>query len=177
MEKTSSSAGQAALLHRFAGGKAKFVVAALVVIAAVIYLIVSSMRATAQYFLTVEELQTQKSDLVGRSVRVSGAVLGESIQYDPRDMSLHFTVVHIPGRQKEIDAQGGLAAVLHAAVGDAGLPRLNVVYRGVKPDLLKNEAQAVISGKLGEDGVFYADELLLKCPSRYEEALPGQQGG
>ena len=25
-----------------------------------------------------------------------------------------------------------------------------------------------------QDGVFYADELLLKCPTRYEEALPSQ---
>jgi hypothetical protein len=27
---------------------------------------------------------------------------------------------------------------------------------------------------LGPDGVFIADELLLKCPSRYEEAVPEQ---
>lgn len=177
MQKISSSVGQVADSPRPASGKGKFVVAALVVLAAVIYLIVSSTRTTAQYFLTVEELQTQKSDFVGRSVRVSGAVLGESIRYDSQDMLLRFTVVHIPGRQKDIDAQGGLAAVLHAAVGDAGRPRLSVVYHGVKPDLLKNEAQAIISGKLGEDGIFYADELLLKCPSRYEEALPEQRGG
>ncbi|NPV86643.1 MAG: cytochrome c maturation protein CcmE [Anaerolineae bacterium] len=177
MQKTSSFAGQIADARKPASGKAKFMIAALVVLAAVVYLIVSSTRATAQYFLTVEELQARKSDLVGRSVRISGAVLGESIRYDSQDMLLRFTVVHIPGRQKEIDAQGGLAAVLHAAVGDAGLPRLSVVYRGVKPDLLKNEAQAIISGRLEEDGVFYADELLLKCPSRYEEALPEQPGG
>jgi len=37
-----------------------------------------------------------------------------------------------------------------------------VEYVGPKPDLLKDEAQAIVTGKLGEDGVFYADELLLK---------------
>jgi cytochrome c-type biogenesis protein CcmE len=30
---------------------------------------------------------------------------------------------------------------------------------------------------LGEDGVFYADELLLKCPTKYEEVVPEQIEG
>jgi cytochrome c-type biogenesis protein CcmE len=42
------------------------------------------------------------------------------------------------------------------------------------PDLLQDEAQAIMTGLLGDDGVFYADELLLKCPTKYEEAVPGQ---
>ena len=46
-------------------------------------------------------------------------------------------------------------------------------------DLLAHEVEAIVSGKLGADGVFYADEngLLLRCPTRYEEALPGQANG
>src|SRR4030065_150414 len=58
-------------------------------------------------------------------------------------------------------------------------PRLQVVYVGPKPDLLRHEAQAIVTGKMGEDGVFYADELLLKCPTRYEEEVPLQavEGG
>jgi len=31
-----------------------------------------------------------------------------------------------------------------------------------------------MTGALGEDGVFYAEELLLKCPSRYEDGVPSQ---
>jgi cytochrome c-type biogenesis protein CcmE len=31
-----------------------------------------------------------------------------------------------------------------------------------------------MTGKMGEDGVFHANELLLKCPTKYEEAVPGQ---
>ena len=49
-----------------------------------------------------------------------------------------------------------------------------MVYNGVKPDLLRDEAQAIMTGKLGADGVFYADELLLKCPTKYEDAVPDQ---
>jgi cytochrome c-type biogenesis protein CcmE len=54
---------------------------------------------------------------------------------------------------------------------------MQVVYVGPKPDLLKNEAQAIVTGKVGADGVFYADELLLKCPTRYDQQLPAQAQG
>ena len=52
-----------------------------------------------------------------------------------------------------------------------------VVYIGPKPDLLRHEAQAIMTGEMGEDGIFYADELLLKCPTKYEEAVPEQSEG
>jgi cytochrome c-type biogenesis protein CcmE len=83
----------------------------------------------------------------------------------------------VPGDNKEIEEQGGLAEVLHAAVIDPDRTRLEVVYVGPRPDLLRNEAQAIMTGKIGEDGVFYADELLLKCPTKYEEAVPEQSEG
>jgi cytochrome c-type biogenesis protein CcmE len=107
-------------------------------------------------------------------VRVSGAVIGDSIQYDPQALTLSFTIADVPGDNKVIEAQGGLAAVLHAAVIDLNRPRMKVVYSGPKPDLLRDEAQAIMTGHLGTDGVFYADELLLKCPTKYEEAVPSQ---
>lgn len=157
-----------------AGGKAKFFIGGLLIFAAVVYLVISSTQANAQYFVTVDELVTRKAELTGRDIRVSGAVLGDSIQYDAQNLTLKFTVVHIPGDNKVIEAQGGLANVLHAAVEDKSASRLAVVYKGVKPDLLKNEAQAIMTGKTNPDGSFTAAELLLKCPTRYEEAVPEQ---
>jgi len=146
----------------------------LLIVAAVIYLIVSSMQSSSQYFLTIKELQGKGASLVGRDVRVSGAVIGKTIQYDSNTLTLRFTVANTPGDQKEIDRLGGLAAVLHQAVIDPKAEQLQVVYNGVKPDLLRDEAQAIMTGKMGEDGVFYAKELLLKCPTKYEDAVPKQ---
>ena len=143
---------------------------------AVVYLIFASTKASAQYFYTVNEINAKGSAVVGRDLRVSGAVVGDTIQYDPQTLTLQFDVAHVPGDNKDIEAQGGLAAVLHAAVIDPQRTRMHVVYNGVKPDLLRNEAQAIMTGHRGADGVFYADELLLKCPTRYEEALPAQSG-
>jgi len=51
---------------------------------------------------------------------------------------------------------------------------LKIEYSGVRPDQLKNEAQAIVTGTLRADGVFEAEELLLKCPTRYEESIPQQ---
>jgi cytochrome c-type biogenesis protein CcmE len=159
------------------GGRAKFIVGGLLIVAAIIYLIVTSTQASAQYFLTVDELAERTAADIDREVRVSGAIIGDSIEYDPQTLTLKFTVAHVPGDNSEIEAQGGLAKVLHQAVSDPARTRMEVVYVGVKPDLLRHEAQAIMTGKLGEDSVFYADELLLKCPTKYDEAVPGQAEG
>ncbi len=158
-------------------GKMKFIAGGLLIVAAVIYLIVSSTQASAQYFLTVEELAAKGSSVENRELRISGAVIGDSIQYDPQTLTLKFIVADIPGDNKVIEAQGGLAAVLHQAVIDPNRRRLEVVYVGPKPDLLRDEAQAIMTGKIGPDGVFQAEELLLKCPTKYEEAVPEQAEG
>ncbi len=157
-------------------GRTKFIVGGLLILAAVVYLIVSSTQANAEYFMTINELKSKGSSVVGQNVRISGAVIGNTIQYDPQTLTLTFDVAHVPGDNNQIDAQGGLAAVLHAAVVDPSRARIKVVYSGPKPDLLKDEAQAIMTGHLDSAGVFHADELLLKCPTKYQDAVPNQAG-
>lgn len=159
------------------GGRVKFIIGGLLIVGAVVYLIFSSLQGTSQYFLTVSELNARGAAIVGRDVRVSGAVIGDTIQYDPQTLSLTFAVANIPGDQKVIDEMGGLAKVLHQAVIDPKAERLQVIYTGVKPDLLRGEAQAIMTGKLDQDGKFQASELLLKCPTKYEDAVPNQVDG
>jgi cytochrome c-type biogenesis protein CcmE len=168
---------QTAIAEGSSPGRIKFIIGGLLILAAVIYLIVSSTQASAQYFLTVDELIDKGSSVQGRDLRISGAVIGDSIQYDAQTLNLTFTIASIPGDNKEIERLGGLAEVLHQAVTDPNRQRIEVVYNGPKPDLLRNEAQAIITGKMGDDGRFYADELLLKCPTKYEEAVPEQAEG
>lgn len=155
-------------------GRSKFIIGGLLILAAVVYLIASSTQASAEYFMTVDEVSAQGPSVVGKSLRVSGAVVGDSINYDPQSLTLTFDVAHVPGNNQEVEAQGGLAEVLHAAVVDPTRTRIQVQYSGPRPDLLKNEAQAIMTGQIGTDGIFHADELLLKCPTKYEEAVPGQ---
>jgi cytochrome c-type biogenesis protein CcmE len=156
------------------GGRLKFIIGGLLILIAIVYLIISSTKANAQYFYTIDELKSRGQSAIDQNVRISGAVVGDSIQYDPQTLALSFTIANVPADNKQIEAQGGLATVLHAAVTDPARTRMQAVYMGPKPDLLRDEAQAIMTGHVGDDGVFYADELLLKCPTKYEEAVPSQ---
>ncbi|MBA4376104.1 MAG: hypothetical protein C0401_08035 [Anaerolinea sp.] len=153
----------------------KFVIGGILIFIAVILLVVTSLKGNAQYYLTVNELV---SGTAGRTenIRVSGVVVGDTIQYDPQTLQLRFIVANIPGDTKTIDQMGGLAEVLHTAAFDPNAQRMQVVYTGPKPDLLKDEAQAIMTGSLGPDGIFIAEELLLKCPTRFEDSIPAQTG-
>jgi len=156
------------------GGRLKFIIGGLLIITAIIYLIISSTNANTQFFFTLDELKSRGQSMVGQNVRISGAVIGDTIQYDPQSLALHFTVANVPADNKLIEAQGGLAAVLHDAVTDPTRTHMQIIYSGPKPDLLRDEAQAIMTGHMGEDNIFYADELLLKCPTKYQEAVPSQ---
>lgn len=160
-----------------ARGSKKFLLGGLLIAAAIVYLIVSSTQAAAQYYLTIDELKADQSAVADRELRISGAVDGDSISYDAESLTLRFTIVNMPADQQEIERRGGLAKVLHEVVNDPNAARLPVVYNGPMPDLLRHEAQAIVTGKMGEDGVFYAQELLLKCPTRYEGEVPVQSAG
>jgi len=154
----------------------KFFIGGILILGAVVYLITSASASTSEYFLTVEELNAKGTNIVDKNVRLSGAVIGDTIQYDAQTLTLTFEIAHVPGDNSVVESQGGLAKALHEAVIDPARSRIKVVYVGVKPDLLRNEAQAIITGRLGADGVFHADELLLKCPTKYEQAVPDQAG-
>lgn len=98
---------------------------------------------------------------------MSGAVIGDTIVYDKDKLIIEFTVANIPEDTTD------LARILHEAVTNPNAKRVKIhVENQVMPDLLKHEAQAILSGKLGADGVFYASELLLKCPSRARGSCP-----
>lgn len=157
-------------------GRGKFLAGGLLIASAVVYLIVTSTHAAARYYLTVGELLARAETLQGRALRISGVVDGATIVYDAQTLTLRFALADVPADMEAIERAGGLAAVLRRAVNDPAAARVQVVYRDPPPDLLRHEAQAIVTGKLGEDGVFYADELLLKCPARYEEEVPAQAG-
>lgn len=140
--------------------KPKYLLGLALIAAAVVFLIVTSMSASAQYFYTIDELRAKGQDIVDQNVRVSGAVINSSVQFEVRDNQ--------PYLEFEIADADKL---------DAQTP-LRIVYNGPKPDLINEpHAQAIVEGHLGADGNFHADNLLLKCPSRYEEEFPNQVEG
>ncbi len=123
----------------------KFIIGGLLVIGLVVILIVQATISTGAYYLTVNELAAKGPEMVGERVRVSGAVVDDSENWQPREMTLSFAITDGSGEQ------------------------LPIVFYGPRPDNFQRAAEAIVEGELLADGSFKANTLLLKCPSRYEE--------
>ena len=127
-----------------------------------------------RYFTTVNELMSENDKMINKPVRISGVVIGDSIEFDEVSRRLSFLIADVPGDYEQVEQQGGIAIALENALNDPNRQKIQIVYIGEKPELLRNMAQAIMTGELHSDGIFYADEILLKCPPRYEEAVPDQ---
>jgi cytochrome c-type biogenesis protein CcmE len=123
----------------------KFIVGGLIVALVIGYLIFTSIQGSTAPYLTVTELQSRAPSIYERKVRVTGVIQGESIEWNAHDLILKFEIA---------DESGSLP----------------VVYRGLRPDMFQDGAQAVVEGRYTEGGTFEAHNLVLKCPSKYEEA-------
>ncbi len=90
----------------------------------------------------------QRDALTGKNLRVSGNIVTESVTYDAAKLDLNFLI------SDPTDANKQLAVYFH----------------GVKPDqITRPGSSAIVEGSLGPNGTVEANNLLLKCPSRYEE--------
>jgi len=148
----------------------KLIIGCLAIAGAVIYLLVSSTLGSMQYFITIDELLQNPASYQNKTVRVSGAVIGDSVIVNTDTSTVEFTAANISSDHEAIAESGGMAAALFEAVNNPDTRRIKIVYHGVKPDLLKDQTQAILTGKLDAKNVFQADEILLKCPTKYEAA-------
>ncbi len=128
--------------------RAKFLVGGAVILGAAGYLMASSIRTTAVYYVTPQELAGKVAadpSLVGTGVKLGARVVPGSIERDP----------------------GGREVAFRVSDGARTYP---VEYRGVIPDTFTDSADVIVEGRLGTDGTFHATTLLAKCASRYENA-------
>jgi len=122
----------------------RFVIAFTVIAAAMGYLVLNGFDRSMVYYLTVNELLVRGAS-AGENVRVAGVVVPGSIEKDARALSLSFVV--------EDKAGGGT---------------IPVTYSGIVPDTFQEKSDVVVEGALGTDGIFRAQTLMAKCPSKYE---------
>ncbi len=142
--------------------KPKFLIGIGLILAAVVAVMVFTVLGNSSMEVKVNDLITKQQAgqlTADRSLKLTGLVVGDSITYDASSLRLEFDVVN--DRDQLIN---NLATA----------QRVRVVYQGVKPDTLVNEAHAIVTGKLGADGKFHAgnspDALLLQCPTKYDNA-------
>jgi cytochrome c-type biogenesis protein CcmE len=126
-------------------GSLKFVVGGVVILAAILFAAFMSFQSNTVYYITLQEFNAQKAKFTGQVVRINGPLDQSSIQVDQKNLVLNFNMKD----------------------GNIVQP---VVYRGVIPDTLTSGESVVAEGKLDAQGVFQASNLLVKCPSKYEES-------
>jgi cytochrome c-type biogenesis protein CcmE len=128
--------------------RSKFLVGGGLILGAAGYLMASSIKSTAVYYLTPAELAGKvvaDPSMVGTGLKMGARVVPGSIQREA----------------------GGREVAFRVSDGQRSYP---VVYRGVIPDTFTDSADVVVEGRLTADGTFHATTLLAKCASRYENA-------
>lgn len=115
------------------------------------YLLVSGISQNDLYVSSLDEFDATRA---GRErVRVMGFVDEGSVMEDPQRLVTSFRIRN-----------------------EASTRSLAVRYDGVLPDLFRDGANLIAAGRLDAEGTFVADDLMTKCPSKYEglgEEHPG----
>jgi cytochrome c-type biogenesis protein CcmE len=122
----------------------KFLIGGVVVAAVIGVLIATSFSGSTSDYLTIAQVKALPADHP-RNSRVAGEIVPDSVQYSTRDVQLTFEIRD-----------------------DSGT--LLISYHGAQPDMLVDAVEAVAIGRYNpQTQAFEADELLMKCPSKYEE--------
>lgn len=122
----------------------KFIIGGVVVAVVIGVLVATSFSGSTSDYLTVADARALGPDQ-SRDSRVAGAVVSDSVEWSTQDLHLTF----------QIEDETGI---------------LPISYFGPQPDMLVDAVEAVAIGKYDPAAeVFEADELLMKCPSKYEE--------
>jgi cytochrome c-type biogenesis protein CcmE len=126
---------------------AKVLVPLLLIVGSVCWVAFTSLES-ANYFYTVDELQALGPEVKDRNLRIKGNVVPGSIR--AKQKPVLFTI-------EENEATLEVAYVSEEPL----------------PDLFQDRAEAVVEGRLRDDGVFEAVHLQAKCASKYEaDGLP-----
>ena len=122
----------------------KFVVGGVVVVAVIAVLIATSFSGSSSDYLTIAQVKALAPEQA-RNSRVAGEIVPDSVQWSTQELHLTFQIRDKTGT-------------------------LPISYFGPQPDMLVDAVEAVAIGKYDPAGqVFEAEELLMKCPSKYEE--------
>lgn len=117
----------------------------LLAIAAIFFSLQS--RGGTAYYKTVDDV-AQDAELVGERVKVGGAVIAGS--WDKKANPMTFEI-----RDENDKAQKGAV--------------IKVVYNGAVPSTFGDGVTAIVTGEWTGDQIA-ADEMITKCPSKYESA-------
>jgi cytochrome c-type biogenesis protein CcmE len=126
--------------------RAKLAAGALVIGAALAYLIYAGVTQSIVYFVTPSELMA--APVSGKAYRLGGMVQAGSLRWEPRTLDLVFTL----------------------SDGKVSIP---VRHKGSAPDLFAEGRGAVVEGTWTQEGYFKASLILAKHSEEYKAPHDG----
>jgi len=107
------------------------------------WLVIESAADNLEYYKKVEEVMVDQARWTGPKLKLGGNVKTGSIFNKPGTVDYVFTVEH-------------------------GGESVEVRYSGPMPDTFREGSEVVVAGRLAPAGHFEANEVIAKCPSKYE---------
>ncbi|MDM0113780.1 cytochrome c maturation protein CcmE [Variovorax sp. J22R133] len=117
------------------------ILAGLAALAVASALVLNAFRGNLVFFFSPSQVAAREAPH-GRGFRLGGLVQEGSLQRSAQGLTVHFVITDL-ARQ------------------------VAVVYTGLLPDLFREGKGVVAQGRLGVDGVFYADQILAKHDENY----------
>jgi cytochrome c-type biogenesis protein CcmE len=141
--------------------KWRFVIGVSLVVAAIAYLIITAVRNTSEYYLTVDEAKSRQVELSGQMLRIAGRVVPGTVQWEASSLTLRFAITQPPPGE----GQPTVTTVAATALTPA---RFTVISRGQpKPDMFAPGRDVIVEGLLKQDNTIEARQVLTSCPSKY----------
>lgn len=110
---------------------------------AVALLVAGGLKENVVFFLTPSELEAKGSSVYDRPVRLGGQVVPESKTWDAQTRDLRFVVT-----------DGAVNIPVHSV--------------GAPPSMFEEGIGVVVEGRLGSDGVFQSDNVMVKHSNEYK---------
>jgi cytochrome c-type biogenesis protein CcmE len=118
-----------------------FIVCCLTALGLATWLVLGAFRNNLVFFFSPTQVAAKEAP-VGRTFRIGGLVEAGTLKRDTDGLTIRFSVTDTA-------------------------TTLPVVYKGILPDLFKEGRGCVAQGKVGPDGVFYADQIMAKHDENY----------
>ena len=118
-----------------------YIIVAVAILGVAVGLVLYALKDNVSLYFTPTQVFNKEAPQ-GRSFRIGGLVVDHSLRREADGLTSHFEVTDTA-------------------------KSMPVIYKGILPDLFKEGKGVVAEGKLGEDGVFHADQVLAKHDENY----------
>ncbi len=124
--------------------KSKFYIGGIVIIIAVFSLLLTSIPSFASTEVDLTDILNNPENYVDKFILTEGFLIENSIDWNSSTIELNFKIK------------------------DENDRTLAVHYNGVSPDNFSDGIIVILNGNIKQNGIFETEQLLTKCPSKYE---------